>query len=575
MNGFQKVAFIIEAWKRLSNKGSRRLRRIGFFQCLLIPLETISLFLFASIASIALSISSNDPESWERIADRLNKLPLNLGTLGIEKQISVIFVLSLLIFFLRSFLSALLLEKSFLVLGEEHREMMDLAIPRFFQNANDNQKYSDEKISHDLIYGTQALIFGVVGNSLLLIADSLTLLLALGFLLFVSPTTGVLSLLVYGLVATITVAKLGRESRALSRKTSVSAINLQERLRELLGLRKEIVLAGDTSLPRQHIKDSIKEYTLTNSRLQRMPVKTKLIMENMLIFASALVAMVSLIVQDLESAMQSAVLFLVVSIRIVPSLIKLQNSVMGLKRSQGLSAGLIDLLDTSNNINLAPPKWKVSFEVASRTRIELNKISYSFLNAREKVIEDFNYNFEEGNIYLIRGRSGIGKSTLLDILMGFRSIDSGSITYFRRNPNASLFNYVPQFPVILTESMATNISMNHARHDEDKLGELLDQLRLSSPGKNLKNLEDSNTGLATLVTASSLSGGEKQRISIARALYGDCEILAMDEPTSALDIKDAMQVMQIVKSKKINKIIVIVSHDDLLLQFADHVIEMK
>jgi ATP-binding cassette subfamily C protein len=248
---------------------------------------------------------------------------------------------------------------------------------------------------------------------------------------------------------------------------------------------------------------------------------------------------------------------------------------MGLKRSQGLSTGLIDLLETSNNANLAPLKWKVSFEVASRTRIELNKISYSFLNAREKVIEDFNYNFDEGNIYLIRGRSGIGKSTLIDILMGFRSIDSGSITYFRRNPNASFFNYVPQFPVILTESMATNISMNHARHDEDKLGELLDQLRLSSLGKNFKNLEDSNTGLASLVTASSLSGGEKQRISIARALYRDCEILAMDEPTSALDIKDAMQVMQIVKSKKIDKIIVIVSHDDLLLQFADHVIELK
>tara|TARA_X000000368_G_C23032156_1_gene713046 strand:+ start:447 stop:2198 length:1752 start_codon:yes stop_codon:yes gene_type:complete len=217
---------------------------------------------------------------------------------------------------------------------------------------------------------------------------------------------------------------------------------------------------------------------------------------------------------------------------------------------------------------------KQSFE----KKIELSEISFSYDS--KKIFENTSLYINKGDCIGIIGESGSGKSTLIDIISGLRSPQKGKILVDGEDINKNLTNwqkligYVPQNIFILDESIKNNIAfgLENEKIDEKKVLDSIDKSGLNDFFKNNNNNLDANIG----EKGSKLSGGQIQRIGIARALYNQTPILIFDESTSSLDDKTEKKILSTLEQfKKFEKTIIIVSHRISTLYMCNKIIKIN
>lgn len=200
--------------------------------------------------------------------------------------------------------------------------------------------------------------------------------------------------------------------------------------------------------------------------------------------------------------------------------------------------------------------------------ISLKNIHFSYIPNSE-LLKDINLTIKRGEIIGIKGRSGIGKTTLLNIIMGLITPNSGSIMIDQNEitKNTSLFpfiGYVPQQPFLFQGTLLNNIVMGEeeTKIDHNRINLLINAFQLQ---EFVSNLEE---GLDTQISHDSLSvsGGQKQRIALIRALYAEPQLLILDEVSNQLDEELEAIILNYLKeySKDQNIATVLVSHSSKL-----------
>ena len=196
-------------------------------------------------------------------------------------------------------------------------------------------------------------------------------------------------------------------------------------------------------------------------------------------------------------------------------------------------------------------------------------------NEEVQVLKDFTATFAENKIHGILGKSGCGKSTLLKLLMRFYETDHGSISYGKENVNninTSAFrnniSYVTQDTFLFTDTIENNIRVAKADATRE---EIIEAAKKASIHEFIMSTPDGyDTKLAEL--GDSISGGEKQRIGIARAFLHDSKIIFLDEPTSNIDSLNEGMILRSLEQEKQDKTIIMVSHRKSTMGIADEVI---
>ncbi|WP_105956849.1 ATP-binding cassette domain-containing protein [Apilactobacillus quenuiae] len=196
---------------------------------------------------------------------------------------------------------------------------------------------------------------------------------------------------------------------------------------------------------------------------------------------------------------------------------------------------------------------------------------------KEKVIfEDLNYKFTSGKIYALKGPSGSGKSTILNIIARFDNKYNGKIMYNNKNiKNIKQSKYFANIMGYLFQ--------NYALLDNDTVS---DNLSIAFPLKKKKNHNDIMVNALEKVNLDKnflkrkiyeLSGGEQQRVAIARMIIKNPNILLIDEPTAALDINNSKDILKniIYPMKKLNKIIIIATHDPIVFNLSDVIVNIE
>jgi len=271
-------------------------------------------------------------------------------------------------------------------------------------------------------------------------------------------------------------------------------------------------------------------------------------------------------------------MYLVAGFRLIPSVMRILNilqTIKGLQPSiQMLNKefeGTDNLIQRSKDINLK----KFSFN----EKIELNDVSFSYDN-KSKILTNFSKIIYKNQILGISGSSGSGKSTLIDLLTGLLTPTSGKILIDNKiNINDNLqswqskIGYVSQNIFLLDTTIRENIAFGEDNNDIDdqKIEKSLKDTQLFNYVSKL------DQGLNTIVgeRGVKLSGGQVQRIGIARELYRNPELIIFDESTSALDIDTEDQILHCINGLKKNKTIIIVSHRQNTLKICDEVIKLN
>ena len=199
----------------------------------------------------------------------------------------------------------------------------------------------------------------------------------------------------------------------------------------------------------------------------------------------------------------------------------------------------------------------------------------------EQILKGFDCRISKGEYVGFCGTSGVGKSTLFNLLIGLIAPDAGELQIdgvpLTRGVRASWMKqigYVPQEVFIFNGTLAENIALGCERIDYSQIDEILEKVSLDSWVKSLPD------GVETRLSEAGgkLSGGQKQRIGIARALYRNVSVLLLDEATSALDNvteKEINTTLQQLKQNNEGLTILSIAHRESSLSFCDRIITIE
>lgn len=206
---------------------------------------------------------------------------------------------------------------------------------------------------------------------------------------------------------------------------------------------------------------------------------------------------------------------------------------------------------------------------------EFNNVDFSY--ERDKVLVGANLFINKGDFVVIEGRSGVGKSTLMKLMLGVYELDGGSISIKTENENVALdnstrplFAYVPQGNMLFSGTIKENVTFIKKDATDDEIERALD---LSLSNEFVRTLP---SGLNTVVGEHGvgLSEGQIQRIAIARAVLCDCPVILLDEATSALDEETERKVLDNLKSLR-EITLIIVSHKKAPAHICNRKIKIK
>ncbi len=288
--------------------------------------------------------------------------------------------------------------------------------------------------------------------------------------------------------------------------------------------------------------NSLKEFHFKNEHISTLPL--------LLVEMAVISGMIILILMNLHAEEKTfSVLFgvfAVAALRMLPAIRTLMNRWILIKYNQYSIEIVREGCIQTANLKTENLKNRLSFH----KKIQVNNISYAFPDeVSTPILENLTFTIEKGECIGIRGASGMGKTTLFHLLMGFYFPQKGSVciddvplTIDSLRSWQNMIAYVSQDVFMMDASFAQNIALtlDDEEIDRQKVGKVLEIVKLKSLVDRIPEGMDANVR----ESANRLSGGEKQRIGIARALYKEAEVLFFDEATSALDSQTEYEIQQ-------------------------------
>ena len=269
-------------------------------------------------------------------------------------------------------------------------------------------------------------------------------------------------------------------------------------------------------------------------------------------------------------------LFAAATFRLLPSIIKMINYIQQVHFSLPVLNNLSEEFNLEKKVKNNQEKFDTKFII--KKELILKNISFKYQNSNNNVLDNINLKIKTGSIIGIKGPSGVGKTTLVNIILGLLKPTSGEVLVDGIDINKNLeswqknIGYVPQNIVLTDDTLKNNIALgiDEKQIDKNRINNCIKESQLENFISNVEKGIDTDVG----ELGSKLSGGQKQRIGIARSIYNDPQVLILDEFTSALDNQTEEKIISEISNYGKTRTVIIVSHKLSTLSKCNNIYEL-
>lgn len=420
-------------------------------------------------------------------------------------------------------------------------------------------------------------VAGVLKPVAAIIGEGLLMALILGALVWYKPITALLILLIFLPIVAIFYLVTRRQLHNIGEREN-SMQRLKSRIvSDTFRGYADVEIGGAFGFMLKRFDDAINDIVALRKRHATLSMLPQMFAEvGLAVGLSALVIMS--IVQSGDDIALLFGFFAIAAVRLIPSL----RSIMSSWSTIRFNRHSIDTLGEAVDEDFSEEPSAAAKPMELRDKIEIRDLTFCFDDATEPVIKEFSLNIMRGERVGIRGSSGIGKTTLLNLILGLYRPTSGGIYIDGNILNKEnirswhrSIGYVPQTVFIADISLAENIAFGHTADDIDY--ELLSRvIKLADLEEFVSSLpEGVNTHIGE--QGSRLSGGQRQRVGIARALYKRADILLFDEATSSLDGKTEENINSAIRrlsTEDKSLTIIVIAHRESSLEYCDKIITL-
>ena len=485
----------------------------------------------------------------------------------------------LVLFLIKAFLSVILTkEAAFFVARVEARAAKTLAEISFGGDLGDARTRSREEATYAIQVGSPHA-FNVLLNAVnsMIVESTLFVIICIGFA-FVDLTATVAAILYFGILAFIIQYFVGSLMTKAGQIAAEGAVRANTAISDLLAVFRELLVLGKRNKYIEAIykaRVASAESSATQYYLAGMP---RYIIEAALLVGVALFVLAQALSGDIVKSAATIGVFLSGGFRLTAALLPLQNALLTMNSvvaSAQTAHEILALKSDSQAESAENTRSESSKEEASGPiSIKVNNVSFTYPGALNPSVSEISFEIAAGAQVALMGPSGAGKSTIADLLCRVIEPTSGSISRVV-NKNASgmsvetRVSYLPQSPGLVSGTIRENVALavDNEAIDREKV---IEAMNLAHLGELLEELPKGiDTPLGKLQDG--LSGGQIQRLGLARALYSDPGLLVMDEATSALDAESESQIQQALNDMRGKVTVVLIAHRLNTIQHADTV----
>ena len=558
---------------------NRKIVTVSLVQVSLSFLDLLGVALIGVIGALSVT-GIRGTEVGDRTATVLRYLQLE--NIGFYNQIVALAILAAFLLISRTVLSMYFTQRYLRFLATRSAAISTTLFSKLIsQNILLVQKRNTQETLFIVTEGVRRITIGILGSIVFLISDLSLLAVLTAGLFILDPIVAIVTFGLFAGVALILQKKMSGRSRYLGKINSELSIKSNRNVIEALNSYRETIVRNRRDYYAKRIQSQRLELSLNDAQVAFLPMISKYVLESAVVLGAFLVAALQFTLNDSRQAIATLTIFLAAGSRIGPAIMRIQQGLIQIGVSIGTAQPTLDLISELNTVERIPETDDVleTIHEGFSSGIKVSDLTFSYDPLGYETISNVSFELKPGQTLAVVGTSGSGKTTLVDLLLGILEPSGGEVLISGHKPIDTIslwpgaISYVPQNVSLIEGTIRENVCMGFPSEQVND-----DLVYGALKGASLSRfIGESQLGLDTQVgeVGSKISGGERQRIGIARALLTNPKLLILDEATSSLDGETEAEITEAIQLIKGKVTIVMIAHRLSTVRNADLVLYLE
>jgi ABC-type multidrug transport system fused ATPase/permease subunit len=396
----------------------------------------------------------------------------------------------------------------------------------------------------------------------------------------IDPLLSVTTFTLFASIAFLLYRVMQVKAKNLGEQNRQTNVDSNALILEVLASYRELVVKNRRFHYSQKIGEQRHKLAGATAELSFMPNISKYVFEIAIVVGSLLISAIQFVTNDAARAVATLSIFFAASTRIAPAVLRVQQSSLTIRANTGIAGPTLDLIDFLGVSEIdSNDNSKLDFEHAGFiSAVELKHVSLTYPGKKEKAIDHVSLSIKPGEVVALVGPSGAGKTTIIDLMLGIIEPDEGSLSINNLRPLEAIstwpgaIGYMPQDVMISNGTVRENVMLGYSP-DKEFESQVLSALKVAQlidfvnelPDQLEQQMGDRGTRI---------SGGQRQRLGIARAVFTAPKLLVLDEATSALDGETEANISDAIQKFGDGVTVIMIAHRLSTVLAADRVIYM-